>query len=142
MTVSLVPVSHSFGGPIRAGDEHSGLHRHAVGIRLQLLPVDDLELHQVNMDGMGVGGEVIDLPDLGGTQVRVLGDGVHELQRYREAIGIKSTQHGLGGAKGTAARSVLSMILPFLSVVTKTVVDSSSLRLTWRTLFSGPRRGA
>src|SRR5206468_12370112 len=38
------------------------------------LPVDDLELNLVNVDGVSVHGEVVDLPDLRGAESRVLRD--------------------------------------------------------------------
>src|SRR6266702_1065533 len=45
------------------------------------LAVDYFELHLVDMNRMGVLGEIVDLPGLRGSERRVLGDGVHKLSR-------------------------------------------------------------
>src|SRR6266508_360290 len=69
--------------------------------RLERLAVDDLELHLVDVDGVGVFGEVVELPDLGGSQRRVLGDRIVPAQVDRVLAGPSGVKVGnlswLGG---------------------------------------------
>ena len=62
--MSLKPLSHGSGG--RGAHEPDRLAGLPVLVDDERLPVDDLEGDLVDVHGVGVGGEVVDLPDLGG----------------------------------------------------------------------------
>jgi len=47
------------------------------------LVIEDLEAYQVEMNGMGVVGGVDQTPDLGGSQNRVLRDGIFQWEAFR-----------------------------------------------------------
>ena len=73
------------GDLVRIGDDRV-LEARLPGFRrsggsAERLPVDDLELHQVDVDGVGVGREIVDLPRFGGADGRVLADVIHPQQR-------------------------------------------------------------
>ena len=76
MTVSLKPV---LPGLRRAwvAVELDRLDDLAVLVQDEALAVDDLEGDLVDVHRVGVGGGVVELPDLGGADGRVLGDRVH-----------------------------------------------------------------
>ena len=75
MTVSLKPVSQA----LVAGARRQLNGWTTSSPSAPALPVDDLELDLVDVDRVGVRGEVVDLPDLGRADGRVLGDRVHPL---------------------------------------------------------------
>src|SRR5262249_7812570 len=65
------------------------------GLRPAGIASEHLELHLMDVDGVGVVAEVGDLPDLGGAQGRILGDRGGPAEWYWLALGIEGPQQGL-----------------------------------------------
>src|SRR5215218_441144 len=70
------------------------------------LAADDLKGHLVYVDRMGVGGEVVELPDLDGSHGRVLRERLVPAKRLSAAVRVERSQVGLGRCERLAVRAV------------------------------------
>jgi hypothetical protein len=69
----------------------------------QQLPIDDLELDQVDVDRVRVGREVVDLPDLGGPErPDVFRRRIGPCERDTVALGVKRAEPCFGRASGNS----------------------------------------
>src|SRR5215208_7864813 len=70
------------------------------------LAADDLKGHLVYVDRVGVGGEVVDLPDLDGSHGRVLRERLAPAERVSAAVRVERSQVRLGRCERLAVRAV------------------------------------
>ena len=88
-TVSFQPSSLGSGGD--GGGEEAELLCALVGEDVEDAAVEDLEAHQVEVHGVGVLGEIDELPDLGGVEAGLLGDGLVPV------LAVEQHDHGVAG---------------------------------------------
>ena len=82
--MSLKPVSHGSGGVCPV--ELDRLDHLPVSVRHESLAVHHLEDHLVDVHRVGVAGGVVELPDLGRTDGRVLGHRLHPQLRFGDVV--------------------------------------------------------
>ena len=70
------------------------------------LAAKDLERDLVNVDRVGVGGEVVELPDFDGSHGRVLSDRLVPPERVAAAVRVERSQVRLDRSKRLAVRAV------------------------------------
>ena len=97
MTVSLKPVSHGSGRQSDGAIELDGLGDLTLRVQDETLAVDDFEGDLVDVHRVGIGSGVVDLPDLGRADGRVLGHRVHPLA-LRPHTGGHGAEERLDGA--------------------------------------------
>ena len=93
MTVSLSRFPRLPGS--RIADELGRWNGLTIFIDYQCLPVYHFEGHLMNVHGVGIGGEVIELPNLCITHIRVFGDRVRPHLMHGHAFSVHMAEHRL-----------------------------------------------